>query len=413
MRIRFINFILFLLGTIYLLYSFQLIFGGSEAIKYLIYCTKLMIGGVSFIFIMKYQKKMILIFVPIFTFYLLYGLFNGNWINFLFQDLLTALLMLFIFLFTFKNRDHITKRIIDLMSLLLLFGSVAAIYYFAKNGLEAATSEVNRLNYEDADESFSLKFAFQVLQLSLVLLPFSWFVDSKRKIIILFGLFVYFAVNLMILSRVGIAITFISLGLTILIGIKEKFIRPNFKLASFFILLIFLSSFTFYRIGDEIKILAGFASARFQEIDIVSNEESNYVEPRDKEASEYFGSIQPHQFIIGKGMGAANPYPFGKYTSGKGMMMMHRGENNLILKGGWVLLLIIYGTAIYAVVRLAKTRTKFGYSYMSIILIYLLMERGHQQFSQFIMLFFLCLAISYAFSIKSSKIKKKKLQNIN
>ena len=364
-----------------------------------------MIGVVSFIFIMKYHKKMIVIFVPIFTFYLLYGLFNGNWINFLFQDLLTALLMLFIFLFTSKNRDHITKRIIDLMSLLLLFGSVAAIYYFAKNGLEAATSEVNRLNYEDADESFSLKFAFQVLQLSLVLLPFSWFVDSKRKIIILFGLFVYFAVNLMILSRVGIAITFISLGLTILIGIKEKFIRPNLKLASFFILLIFLSSFTFYRIGDEIKILAGLASARFQEIDIVSNGESNYEEPRDKEASEYFGSLQPHQFIIGKGMGAANPYPFGKYTSGKGMMMMHRGENNLILKGGWVLLLIIYGAAIYAVVRLVKTRTKFGYSYMSIILIYLLMERGHQQFSHFIMLFFLSLAISYAFSIKSSKIK--------
>ena len=135
MRIRFINFILFLLGTIYLLYSFQLIFGGSEAIKYLIYCTRFMIGVVSFIF----------------TFYLLYGLFNGNWINFLFQDLLTALLMLFIFLFTFKNRDHITKRIIDLMSLLLLFGSVAAIYYFAKNGLEAATSEVLNLLFKSSN----------------------------------------------------------------------------------------------------------------------------------------------------------------------------------------------------------------------------------------------------------------------
>jgi hypothetical protein len=411
MRIKYIDFILFLIGTTFLLYSFQLIVGGSEAVKYLIYCTRLMIGVFSFIFIMKYQKRVVLIFAPIFIFYLLYGMFNGNWINFLFQDLLIALLLMFIFLFSFKNRDHITKRIIDLLSLLLLFSSVAAIYYFAKNGLEAATSVENRLNYEDADESFSIKSTFQVLQLSLVLLPFSWFVDSKRKIIILFGLFVYFTVNLMILSRVGIAITFISLGLTILIGIKEKFIKPNFKLASFFILLIFLSSFIFDRIGDEIKILASFAAERFQEIDIVSNVETNYEEPRDKEASEYFGSLEPHQFIIGKGMGAANPYPFGKYTSGKGMMMMHRGENNLIMKGGWVLLLIIYGSAIYAIVRLAKARTKFGYSYLSVILIYLLMERGHQQLSQFFMLFFLSLAISYAFSIKSFKINKYKLKS--
>lgn len=418
MKIRFIDTIFFLLGTTYLLYSIQLIIG-VDAAKYFIYLTRLMLGAVLFLFVIKYQKRMILVFVPIFIFYLFYGAVNGNWINFLFQDLLSSLILIFIFFLTFENRDHITKRIIDLLSVLLFFGTIAVIYYFATNGLEAATSLENRLNYDDSDEDFSLKNAFALIQLSIVLLPFFWFIDSKRKIIILFGFFVYLIASVMILSRAGIAGAIFSLGMTIFIGIKEKFIRPNFKLASFFILITLLGSFVFTRIGDDIKTLAGFAMLRFQGVEGVFDSktrtkvEIEIEEPRDIEATEYFGSILPYQFIIGKGMGASNSYPFGKYHSGRGVMMMHRGENNLIMKGGVVLLLIIYGSAIYAILRLAVTRTKFGYSYMSVILIYLLLERGHQQFSQFIMLFFLCLAVSYAFSIKSSKIKKKKLQIIN
>ena len=97
---------------------------------------------------------------------------------------------LFLFLyfcFTFNNRDLITKKIIDVLSIILIFGIVSTLYYFYSNGLEAATSIANRLDsLEMADEEFNLKKAFAVLQVSLVLFPFIWFVDFKRKLIITF-----------------------------------------------------------------------------------------------------------------------------------------------------------------------------------------------------------------------------------
>ena len=85
---------------------------------------------------------------------------------------------------------------------------------------------------------------------------------------------------------------------------------------------------------------------------------------------------------------------------------MHRGENNLILKGGIIYLILIYGCAIIALIKLLRSNSYYSYSWASVILIYLLLERGHNQYSQFFMLLFLCLAISYAFSIKSSREKK-------
>jgi hypothetical protein len=311
---------------------------------------------------------------------------------------------------TYKNRDQFTEKIIDLLSILVLFGTVSTIYYFYSNGVEAALSISNRLDsFSLADDTFDLKYGISISQVSLVLFPFIWFLDLKRKLIISFGLLTYFAYSLMLISRSGIGGSLLIIFITIIIGIKDGFIRPNLKLGFLVVIFLISSGLFINKYSYVIKPLIVFSAERFiqgfekTEVRYKGGVEFKKEEPRDIEAREYYSTLEPHEFIIGQGMGGVNRYAFGRYSK-RGLPMMHRGENNLVMKGGVILLIFVYGLAIISIIKLFKSKTKYGHSYMAVMLLYLLLERGHQQFSQFFMLLFLCLAISYAFSIKSRKI---------
>ena len=153
----------------------------------------------------------------------------------------------------------------------------------------------------------------------------------------------------MILSRAGIAASFFVIFLTVLIGIKDKFIRFDLKLASFLFFMTFISATFINKYYENLETLLLLSTDRF--VQGFSGEElvgaiDYKEEPRDIEAREYFNSISSYELIIGQGMGGVNQYPFGRYSP-RGMSMMHRGENNLIMKGGIVFLIIyVYGLAI-------------------------------------------------------------------
>lgn len=87
--------------------------------------------------------------------------------------------------------------------------------------------------------------------------------------------------------------------------------------------------------------------------------------------------------------------------------MLHRGENNLILKGGIPLLVLLYGSAVLAFIKLVRSRATYSSSWAAVIILYLLIERGHQQYSQIFMLLLFCLAISYGLTKKWSGAKLK------
>jgi hypothetical protein len=204
----------------------------------------------------------------------------------------------------------------------------------------------------------------------------------------------------MVLFRANIGAAALSIMLTIFIGFRKGFIHFNFKsivfisIASLSILVIVVQ---YYEIIEQ---LFSFLIMRFQGVDYDYAE----VSPRDLEANLYFSTLSIYELLLGKGMGGVNMFPFGNYSE-NGMMMLHRGENNLILKGGIVYLMLIYGAAFISLIKLFRLKSTYRYSWIAVILIYLLLERGHQQYSQFFMLLFFSLAISYAFSNKNVKIE--------
>ena len=182
MRIKLIDIIISLIGVIYLLFILNML-TNSNAVQQLTHFVRGLLFLITLSFVSKYRNKnIIFILFPLLIFYFLYGLIQANWINFIIYDVLLSFIFIFIFLFTYNNRDLITKKIINLLSILLIFGITSTMYYFYSNGLEAAASIANRLDsLEMSDEGFSLKKGFAVLQLSLVLFPFIWFVDLKEN----------------------------------------------------------------------------------------------------------------------------------------------------------------------------------------------------------------------------------------
>ena len=273
MILKYVDIIVGILGGIYLLFCIMLV-TNSDIAKYLIFLMRMLLFVITSAYIFKYQKKILWVYFPIFSFYLAYGFINANRINFIYADILSAFILAFIFFFNFANRDYLTKKIIDMLSIIIIIGSITVLYYFSVNGLQAATSLENRLALDDADENFSLKGAFALVQPSLLLLPFIWYVDSKRKLVILIAFTIYFLFSLMIVSRAGIGGSFFALLFAFFIGLKDKYIRFDRKLVGFCIFVSITFSGLFYKYNDEIKALSSFAMMRFAGIEGVFDTET-------------------------------------------------------------------------------------------------------------------------------------------
>tara|TARA_B110000238_G_scaffold194565_1_gene232588 strand:- start:359 stop:1285 length:927 start_codon:yes stop_codon:yes gene_type:complete len=307
------------------------------------------------------------------------------------MDVLSAFSILFLFLFNNQNKEYITKNILNTLSLLLVFSILCVLYYLSKYGFQVAQEVGDRFLFEEDGSDF--KLVYQSIALSLVLLPFIWFVDFKRKLAISLAFILFTVINLVSVSRGYIAGSLISILYTIYIGFKLNRFSLRLGLISSLSIILFSTIFILNKYSDVLLVSFDLMSNRF---DLIGDE----IEPRDVEAEFYFKNLSNYQLFFGKGIGAANLRPFGRYSV-RGIMMMHRGENNLILKGGLLFLFIIYGLAIFSLFKLLFSKDLFSNSWAGVIIIFLLLERGHQQYSSVFMLIFLCLAISYSFALKN------------
>jgi hypothetical protein len=122
--------------------------------------------------------------------------------------------------------------------------------------------------------------------------------------------------------------------------------------------------------------------------------ESKLISSREEEKKLYLNSITPTELWIGKGLGGANKTGMWRRNP-RGIAMIHRGDINLIMKGGIIFLIIfilIIGTSFLSLYR----NIHLGKYLMVIMVFYLLFELGHTLWGNFIMQIFLFLCISFA-----------------
>ena len=352
-------------------------------------------------YLSQYQNKLVLVYVAFFVFYLFLGIINGNKLPFLMADLMSFSVLIFAFFLANENRDQFTLQLVRLISLLLIVGSSFSVYFFITNGLQPAESIDGRITVDNVSDSGYLKYALSIIQVSVLLLPFFWNLDVKRRYIVASATMLFFIVSAFTLARAGIAVVLVSGLITMYIGFKQNFIRFTFFTVSVTATGIIGLLTVFYVYGDIINTLYSLASLRFEELG------GEGIEPRDLEAEVYFANASLYELIVGKGFGGVNSFPFGNFSE-RGLMMLHRGENNLILKGGIPFSVLLYGSALVALIKLLRSKAVYSKQWAAVIFLFLFLERGHQQYSQFFMLLFFCLAISYGLNIKRSLARHRK-----
>ena len=394
------NKIVFLLGFLYTLFCFNLLL--NDGFHYVIQVFRLIIFiyTIYYIFKTRNYRKVIHIYIPLFLFYLTLGYLKGNWINFLILDIFSFCLLLFVFFMERNNYDYITLKIINLFSLLIILAFIIVSYYTITSGFQISQTTEERLGFSNLSFEGATKSIFYPTQICLLLLPFIKFVDKKRKIFIILTSLFFFVINFLGLSRANILALLVSIILSLYISYKNTIKIRSSKIIFSIILISFLSIIILFQYKDTIDKTSMLLSSRFDDL--------NDEDIRDIEADSYFNSITSSEFIIGQGMGGSNKVVFGRSYE-RGIMMLHRGENNLILKGGVLLLILFYGVAFKSLLNLLRSKEVYSDSWASVIIIYLILERGHQQFSSPFVLLLFCLAISYGLAIPS----KSKKQNFN
>jgi hypothetical protein len=392
--------IIWLAGLMYLLLCIMTI-TDSNALR----AAEYLVRGAMFVccvkYLRQYQNKLVLVYGAFFVFYLFLGIINGNKLAFLTADLMSFFVLIFVIFLNYENRDELTLQLVRSISLLLIVGSTFSVYFFITNGLQPAESLSGRLTLDNVSEGGYFKYALSIIQVSVLLLPFFWYLDVKRRCIVASATILFFIVSAFTLARAGIAVVLVSGLITMYIGFKQNFIRFSFFTVIVIATGIIGSLTVFYVYGDIINTIYSLASLRFEEFG------GEGIEPRDLEAEVYFANASLYELIVGKGFGGVNSFPFGRFSE-RGMMMLHRGENNLILKGGIPFLVLLYGSALVALIKLLRSKAVYSKQWAAVIFLFLFLERGHQQYSQSFMLLLFCLAISYGLNVKGSARKLRK-----
>lgn len=401
--------VVFLVAAIYASYSLQLLFL-PEVMKYVAYMGRL---GLFFCILVGYKYfkyKRISTILVLMSFLLGLGVINGNWVNFVFIDFLN-LSIIAILLIKTNELDRLTDRVISVLSNLSMFGAVSAVIYLQSIGFSAAESLKTRLTYDAQGEMLMLKNALAVLRISVFLLPFIWQLKRSQTISVILSVMVFFVISSMMLSRAGMGGVLISVFLTMLIGVYKGKIRMNKKFIGWLVIICSCSTVFFQYFGETTVLLGELAVKRSLGIEFSGGVETVIVEPRDVEAKYFFASLSKSEWIYGRGLGGTNLNPFGKSTE-RGLAMLHRGENHLILKGGLVFLFIVYGTLIVSAVRLLFLKAPYAAPFCACILLYLFFERGHNQTSYMFSTLFVVLAINYS-SISNRRQKRSRREIIH
>jgi hypothetical protein len=136
------------------------------------------------------------------------------------------------------------------------------------------------------------------------------------------------------------------------------------------------------------------------------NKKNDFTSGRNTEVEGLLKEFSKSELLFGRGAGAENKFGFWKdklLSDQLGPNFTHFGFLYFILKGGFIMLFIVYGIAIYSMIVLFRHGER---KYFFVILIYLTYEVSHTQFTNYFYVLFLWLSISCAFHIRMNKLEK-------
>jgi hypothetical protein len=267
----------------------------------------------------------------------------------------------------------------------LVIGLPLSWYFILKLGLQPAAELGARAVFSNTIGISGPDYLIRTpIEFSFFLIVFLPYIKNTLKIIVVLSLITYFIFGVFTATRTPILLSLLSIIVTFIFN-RNYFKRKLFiiiSIISIFSVIVVIKFFNF----EIIKLAFNNSYVRFTESKLISS--------REEEKNLYLNSITPTELWIGKGLGGANQTGMWRRNP-RGIAMIHRGDINLIMKGGIVFLIIfilIISTSFITLYRY----NHFGKYLMAIIAFYLLFELGHTLWGDFIMQIFLFLCISFA-----------------
>ena len=313
----------------------------------------------SIIILYKIQfKKVFGILVLISFFYLVIGILNSNRFEYIFTDFLSFTPLIFLVLENenFKN-DFLNNKLFGLNKILpyLIIASVGLFIYM---GYDISSTLIARFAY-DSDSKLTL-FA------PLTPIFFVSFIICYKKTI--YNRFFAYLGALLILFMGFITQTkTVFIPIIFALVLRTIFGGSLVSKIKFFLVLLFFISIILLIINKYIPESLSSFTDKFN-----SNNDSNT--DRIEESMNYLRQCNVLQLLFGKGFGGIKIFHGEDYIGG--VNMIHFGVVHLIMKGGILLLALMYFPLIYIIVN---DSIGGNYSYVSMAIVFMIMDIGHTQ----------------------------------
>lgn len=329
------------------------------------------------------QKISITIFFCLFVLDLMIGLVRENYSVYLLTDIFMFSLFLFLSFDTSYSHgayDDLINKIKIIQPICILI----TIYFIYVTGFSVGTLG-HRVIFDDGEGNLGM--LARPLKLGLLISPFA-LSNSKKDLFVLFSVVLMMIIGLMTLTK---SLVFISLfALFANLFLRGFSLRKLFSVFIISILLfLMLAYFLNINIGSQIDSLL----FRLDADDISSG--------RGVELERYFRYSTIEELIFGRGLGGSHDYADWSWNIEHGVSFCHYGFLNLILKGGFIYLIVLFFTVVKSMRMMYR---KGMISSLFVLILYFMMDFGHTTFSNYPLILFLFITVSHGFSfVKSGK----------
>ena len=352
---------------------------------------------------MKFNKNTFIFYIIVsyFIFLICRGLLFGNFYKYLIFDIhiYTAIVFLTFFNINFSNVKYYAQ-IPTLFAKLLIISIPAALltfYFFGSFNDIYARSLLNESN-SNLDE----KMFLAPILIAPLIVPFISELKRGLKYVVIIATSLVLIYGILTATRSLIIIC--TLSFLSLITFKKLFKKTTLIYLLLFTVIVIGLSYSKNKTISLISDSIAYSTVRFEK-------DNDYTSGRDTELYGLFEEFNLSELIFGRGAGAEQKFGFWKYVfaaNEHGISFTHFGFLYLILKGGFILLIIVYGLALYSLVVLFRHGER---KYFFVILIYLAADLSHTQFINYFYVLFLWLSINMAIQLSITN-KKEKLKLI-
>lgn len=380
----------FLIGISLIASFFDFIFAGLRYIQYAL--TPIMVFIVLFYFLKKAKgsnifRWLVILFIILF----LRGLLNYNYGKYILGDIISFSFVVFIIFFNSNSAlNNFKYKIPILMAKLLIIFIQLTLFAFFRYG--NISSEMERALISGG--AINEKVLFYPILFAPLLLPFIFDMKIYLKLTVIFANLLLILFGILTATRGMFAIPIIAFLLVFIL--QNRISIKRIIIICFIFFIIF--EFGLFTNNTLLNDKANYLLSRIEDNKDVSG-------GRNSEIIDLFEEYNFIEFIIGRGAGGTQKFGFWKDIDtplNLGANMGHYGFTHLLLKGGFVLLIMIYGLALWSIFNLYRRGDR---KFMIVIILYLIYEISHTQFNNLAFLLLFWISVSYSLKLSNNNIK--------